>query len=73
MLQVHLKKSRVLIVLNSDYAIILEESGDFQFQIQNSFIDVLATLQPGQKIIIEGIGSGNYFSMKDCRIIQILD
>ncbi len=60
---------------NTEYEMEVEESyyGFPTLQILEEYNDILATLQPGQHVIVEGVGSGYSTWIDDCKIIQILD
>lgn len=60
---------------DNDYAAVSEEGGAFgiNFGLLPEYNDILSTLQPGQRIIIEGVGSGYVAYINDCKIVQILD
>ena len=55
------------------YSISAKEDGGFtSFDILSTYDDILATLQPGQRLIIEG-KRYNPFTIGPCRIIQVLN
>ena len=60
---------------SSKYAAISEEGPwwGLSFGLLPEYVDVLSTLKPGQRIIVEGVSTGFVSYINDCRIVQILD
>ena len=60
---------------HTEYEMEVKESpyGSPALQILGEYNDILATLKPGQRVIVEGVGSGYSSWIDSCRIIQVLD